>query len=48
LGSVSSKDRGQHVAETFLEFRATGGVVHFDTLALAADQTGFAQDFEML
>ena len=48
LSSVSIKDRGEHVAEAFLEFRATGRVVHFDTLAFATDQTGFAQDFEML
>ena len=48
LSSVSIKDRGEHVAETFLEFRATGRVVHFDALAFATDQTGFAQDFEML
>jgi hypothetical protein len=48
LGSVSSEDRGEHVAETFLEFRATGRVVHFDALALATDQTGFAEDFKML
>jgi hypothetical protein len=48
LGTVSSEDRGEHVAETFLEFRATGRVVHFDALAFATDQAGFAQDFEML
>ena len=48
LSSVSIKDRGEHVAETFLEFRATGRVVHFDALAFATDQAGFAQDFEML
>jgi hypothetical protein len=48
LGSVSSEDRGEHVAEAFLEFRATGRVVHFDALAFAVDQAGFAQDFEML
>jgi hypothetical protein len=48
LRSVSIKDRGEHVAEAFLEFRATGRVVHFDTLAFATDQTGFAQDFKML
>jgi hypothetical protein len=48
LSSVSIKDRGEHVAETLLEFRAAGGVVHFDALAFATDQTGFAQDFEML
>src|SRR5262249_11693680 len=40
--------RGEHVAETFPEFRATGCVVHFDALAFATDQAGFAQDFEML
>jgi hypothetical protein len=48
LGSVSSEDRGEHVAETFLEFSATGRVVHFDALAFAMDQAGFAQDFEVL
>jgi hypothetical protein len=48
LGNVSGDDRGEHVAETFLEFRATGGVVHFDALAFATNQAGFAQDFEML
>ena len=48
LSSVSTKDRGEHVAKTFLEFRATGRVVHFDALAFATDQAGFAQDFEML
>ena len=48
LGTVSRKDRGEQVAETFLEFRATGRVVHFDALAFATDQAGFAQDFEML
>ena len=48
LGTVSSEDRGEQVAETFLEFRATGRVVHFDALAFATDQAGFAQDFEML
>ncbi len=48
MGSVSSEDRGEHVAETFLEFHATGRVVHFDALAFATDQAGFAQDFEML
>src|SRR5580692_456722 len=48
LGTVSSKDRGEHVAETFLEFRATSRVVHFDTLAFATDQAGLAQAFEML
>ncbi len=48
MGGVSSADRGEHVAETFLEFRATSRVVHFDTLAFATDQAGFAQDFEML
>ena len=37
-----------NVAEAFLEFRATGRVVHFDALAFAVDQAGFAQDFEML
>ena len=48
LGSISISDRGEHVAETFLEFRATGCVVHFDALAFATDQAGFPQDFEML
>jgi hypothetical protein len=48
LGSVSSEDGGEHVAETSLEFRATGRVVHLDALAFASDQAGFAQDFEML
>ena|SRR5580658_2240971 len=48
LGTVSTEDRGEHVAETFLEFRATSRVVHFDTLAFATDQAGLAQDFEML
>ena len=48
LSSVSNSDRGEHIAETFLEFRATGRVVHFDALAFATDQAGFAQDFEML
>ena len=48
LSSVSISDRGEHVAETFLEFHATGRVVHFDALAFATDQAGFAQDFEML
>ena len=48
MDSVSSDDGGEHVAETFLEFRATGRVVHFDALAFATDQAGFAQDFEML
>jgi hypothetical protein len=48
LGSVSSEDRGEHVAEAFLVFRATGRVVHFDALTFAVDQAGFAQDFEML
>jgi hypothetical protein len=48
LGTVSSEDRGEHVAETFLEFRATSRVVHFDTLAFATDQAGLAEDFEML
>ena len=48
MGSVSSEDRGEHVAETFLEFRATGRVVHFDALAFTTDQAGFAQEFEML
>ena len=47
LSSVSTKDRDEHVAETFLEFRETGRVVHFDALAFATDQTGFTQDFEM-
>ena len=48
LSNVSTKDRGEHVAETLLEFRATGRVVHFDALAFATDQTGFTQDFKML
>ena len=48
LSNVSIKDRGEHVAETLLEFRATGRVVHFDALAFATDQTGFTQDFKML
>src|ERR1700676_2626964 len=48
LGTVSSEDRGEQVAETFLEFRATGRVVHFDALAFATDQAGFTQNFEML
>jgi len=48
LGSVSGEDRGEHAAKTFLEFRATGRVVHFDALAFATDQAGFAQDFEMM
>jgi hypothetical protein len=48
LSAVSSEDRGEQVAETFLEFRATSRVVHFDTLAFATDQAGLAQDFEML
>jgi hypothetical protein len=48
LGSVSSEYGGEHVAETFLEFRATDRVVHLDPLAFATDQAGFAQDFEML
>jgi NAD(P)-dependent dehydrogenase (short-subunit alcohol dehydrogenase family) len=30
LGSVSSEDRGEHVAEMFLEFRATGRGVDLD------------------
>ena len=47
LSSVSISDRGEHVAETFLEF-PTDRVVHFDALAFATDQAGFAQDFEML
>jgi hypothetical protein len=47
LSSVSIGDRGEHVAETFLEF-PTDRVVHFDALAFATDQAGFAQDFEML
>ncbi len=48
MGSVGSEDGGEHVAETSLEFRTAGGVVHLDTLALAADKAGFAEDFEML
>jgi hypothetical protein len=48
LASVSSEDGGKHIAETPLEFRATGRVVHFDALAFAPDQAGFAQDFKML
>ena len=48
MGTVSREDRGEQVAETFLEFRATSRVVHFDTLAFATDQAGLAQDFEML
>ena len=48
LSRVSIQDRGEQVAETFLEFRPTGRVVHFDALAFATDQAGFAQDFEML
>jgi hypothetical protein len=48
LGTVSREDCGEQVAETFLEFRATSRVVHFDTLAFATDQAGLAQDFEML
>ena len=48
MGSVSSEDRGEHVAEAFLEVRATGRVVHFDALAFTTDQAGFAQDFKML
>jgi hypothetical protein len=48
LGSVGSEDSREHVAETFLEFRATDRVVHFDALAFAVDKPGFAQDFEML
>ena len=43
-----SQDRDEHVAETFLEFRDTGRVVHFDAFAFATDQAGFAQDLEML
>ncbi len=45
---ISSDDGGEHVAETCLEFRATGRVVHFDALAFAVDKAGFAQDFETL
>src|ERR1700739_3068748 len=48
LGTVSREDGAEQVAEKFLKFRETGGVVHFDALAFAADQAGFAQDFEML
>jgi hypothetical protein len=48
LASVSSEDGGKHIAETPLEFRATGRVVHLDALAFATDQAGFSQDFEML
>ena len=48
LGGVGSQDRDEHVAETFLEFRDTGRVVHFDAFAFATDQAGFAQDLEML
>src|ERR1700688_3818847 len=48
LGTVSSENRGEQVAKTFFEFLATGRVVHFDALAFATDQAGFAQDFEML
>ncbi len=48
MGSVGSEDGGEHVAETPLEFRATGRVVHLDALAFAVDKAGFAQDFEML
>ena len=48
LVCVRSEDRGEQFAETFLEFGATGDVVHLDALAFATDQAGFAQDFEML
>jgi hypothetical protein len=48
LGSVGGKDGGEQVAETFLEFCAAGRVVHFDTLALAANKAGFAKNFKML
>jgi len=48
LSSVSTKDCGEHVAKTFLDFRATGRVVHLDALAFATDLAAFAQDFEML
>ena len=48
LDSVGSEDGGEHIAELSLEFRAAGRVVHFDALALAPDEAGFAQDFEML
>jgi hypothetical protein len=48
LDGVGSEDRGEHIAERSLEFRAAGRVVHFDALALAPDEAGFAQDFEML
>ena len=37
LGGVGSQDRDEHVAETFLEFRATSRVMHFDALAFAMD-----------
>ena len=48
LDGIGSEDSGEHIAELSLKFRAAGGVVHFDALALAADEAGFAQDFEML
>jgi hypothetical protein len=48
LGSVGREDGGEHVAETFLEFWAAGRVVHFDTLAFAANKAGFAENFKML
>ena len=48
LDGIGSEDGGEHIAETCLEFRAAGRVVHFDALALAPDEAGFAQDFEML
>ena len=48
MDGVGSEDRGEHVAESSLEFRAAGRVMHFDALALAPDEAGFAQDFEML
>ena len=46
LDGVGSEDGGEHIAELFLEFRAAGRVVHFDALALAPDEAGFAEDLK--
>jgi hypothetical protein len=48
LGGVGSEDSAKQVAKTFLEFRASGTVVHLDASTLAADKAGFTQNFEML
>jgi hypothetical protein len=45
---VGANDLSDHGAEFFVEFFESGSVLELDAFAFAADQSRFAEDFEVL